>query len=67
MVALARTRSHMKKEFKGTDGKAGAVSYWNGNKEVGEGEQEIKRIVENEVIETELRFLNPGNQLLMPI
>ncbi len=49
----------MKKEFSGTDGEVGAVSYWNGNKDVGEGEQELKRIVENEVVESELRFFKP--------
>ncbi len=37
----------------------GATSKWEGNKDVGSGEQEIKRIVENEVIESELRFLKP--------
>ena len=50
---------NMEKKFTGTDGEVGATSYWNGNKEVGEGEQEIKKIVENERIETELRFLKP--------
>ena len=45
--------------FEGTDGEVGFVSKWVGNKDVGEGEQEIKRIVENESIETELRFLKP--------
>jgi hypothetical protein len=50
---------NMKKEFVGTDGKVGAISKWNGNKEVGMGEQELKRIVENDVIESELRFLKP--------
>lgn len=49
----------MKKEFRGTDGEVGAVSYWNGNKQVGEGEQELKKIVENEVVEIELRFFKP--------
>ncbi|MGB5238037.1 MAG: SRPBCC family protein [Flavobacteriaceae bacterium] len=50
---------NMKKEFVGTDGEVGAISKWDGNKEVGMGEQELKRIVENEVIESELRFLKP--------
>lgn len=50
----------MKQEFRGTDGTIGFTSYWNGtNAEVGEGEQEIKRIVEGERIETELRFKRP--------
>lgn len=50
---------NMKKDFTGVDGQVGAVSKWEGNKEVGMGEQEITRIVENEVIETQLRFLKP--------
>ena len=49
----------MKKEFVGTDGQVGATSKWDGNKEVGSGEQEIMNIVENEVIETKLRFFKP--------
>lgn len=50
----------MKQEFRGTDGTVGFVSYWNGKDEqVGEGEQEIKKLVENERIETELRFKRP--------
>ena len=39
----------MEKEFKGTDGEVGFISAWKGNKEVGEGEQEIIGLVENEV------------------
>ena len=50
---------NMKKEFRGTDGEVGAVSHWIGNKDVGEGEQEITKIVEGERIESELRFLKP--------
>ena len=45
--------------FEGVDGEVGFVSKWKGNKGVGMGEQEIKRIVENDRIETELRFLKP--------
>ena len=49
----------MNTKLTGTDGKVGAVSYWNGNKEVGEGEQEITKIVEGERAEGELRFFKP--------
>jgi hypothetical protein len=50
----------MKQEFRGTDGTVGFVSYWNGtSEETGEGEQEIKRLVENERMETEIRFKRP--------
>jgi len=50
---------NMEKNFSGTDGEVGAVISWKGNKDVGEGEQEITRIVENEVVESQLRFLKP--------
>ena len=50
---------NMKKEYRGTDGEIGSVSYWSGNKEVGEGEQEITKIIDGERIEGELRFLKP--------
>lgn len=55
----ARKDPNMEKKFTGTDGEVGALSYWNGNKDVGEGEQEIVRIVKGERIESELRFLKP--------
>ncbi|AYN67828.1 polyketide cyclase [Euzebyella marina] len=55
----ARRDPNMQKKFTGTDGEVGCVSYWNGNKEVGEGEQEITKIVPEERIESELRFLKP--------
>lgn len=50
---------NMEKKFTGTDGEVGAISYWNGNKDVGEGEQEITRIEEGKRVEGELRFLKP--------
>lgn len=49
----------MKKGFRGTDGTVGAVSTWEGNKQVGAGEQEITRIDPDRRIETKLRFLKP--------
>ncbi len=50
---------NMEKKFTGTDGEVGAMSHWIGNKDVGEGEQEITKIVDGERIESELRFLKP--------
>ena len=50
---------NMKQEFEGTDGEVGFISCWEGNKEVGTGEQEITRVVENETLESQLRFLKP--------
>ena len=50
---------NMKKTFRGNDGEVGCISAWEGNKDVGSGEQEITNIVDNEIIESELRFLKP--------
>ena len=50
---------NMKKEFTGTDGEVGAISKWEGNKEVGSGEQEVTNIVDKQIIESQLRFLKP--------
>jgi hypothetical protein len=49
----------MKKEFKGNDGTVGFIYAWSGNKEAGEGEQEIKALREDESIEMEIRFIRP--------
>lgn len=50
----------MKQENVGTDGTVGFVTKWDSAKDdVGAGEQEIKKIVEGERLETELRFKSP--------
>lgn len=49
----------MKKNYIGTDGTVGFKSHWEGNKQVGEGEQEITNILENEKMESQLRFIKP--------
>jgi len=50
----------MKKDFRGTDGTVGYVSSWESQmKDVGKGEQEIKKIVDGERIDYELRFIKP--------
>ncbi|NOU58997.1 SRPBCC family protein [Marinifilum caeruleilacunae] len=49
----------MKVTYNGTDGSVGSFTYWIGNKDVGEGEQEIIKIEPNSYIETELRFMKP--------
>lgn len=43
----------------GTDGEEGAISYWKGNKDVGEGEQEITKIINGKRVEGKLRFFKP--------
>jgi hypothetical protein len=55
----AKRDPNMEKTFRGTDGEVGFVSHWKGNKQVGEGEQEIVKLVENERIEMHLTFLKP--------
>jgi hypothetical protein len=46
--------------FKGVDGEVGFVWYWNGNDDMGEGEQELISISDDR-IEMELRFIRPFN------
>ena len=50
---------NMKQEFVGTDGQVGFIAKWDGNKEVGLGEQEIINIIENDRVEARLRFFKP--------
>jgi uncharacterized protein YndB with AHSA1/START domain len=54
-----QTDPNMKKEYRGTDGTVGFVYGWNGNKQAGEGEQEIKDIDENKRLDLEVRFVRP--------
>jgi len=48
-----------KEETKGTDGTVGFIYSWSGNKSAGEGEKEIKNIIEGKRIETQIRFVKP--------
>ncbi|MCX6319151.1 MAG: SRPBCC family protein [Bacteroidetes bacterium] len=46
--------------YTGTDGEVGATSAWESkDKHVGVGEQEIKKIIENQSLEMEIRFKKP--------
>jgi hypothetical protein len=47
------------REYKGTDGTVGFIYSWKGNKKAGEGEKEIKNIIEGKRVETEIRFVKP--------
>ena len=47
------------REYKGTDGTVGFIYAWSGNKKAGEGEKEIKNIIEGEKMEAEIRFVKP--------
>jgi hypothetical protein len=55
----AMADSDRKEEFRGTDGTVGFIYAWSGNKNAGEGEKEIKNIIEGKRIETEIRFVKP--------
>ncbi len=48
-----------KRSFTGTDGTPGFIYAWDGNKEAGEGAQEIKSVNENERVDIEVRFIRP--------
>jgi hypothetical protein len=57
--AWASLDPDMKQEFRGSDGTVGFVSAWEGNKDVGTGEQKIVSITEGERIEYALHFIEP--------
>lgn len=51
---------NMHQEFEGEDGTVGFISKWDSeHKQVGSGEQEIVEILENDTINTKLRFFKP--------
>ncbi len=51
---------HMKKSYDGIDGTVGFISAWDSEKkDVGKGEQEIKKIEPGARIDFELRFIEP--------
>ncbi len=49
----------MKKSIDGTDGTVGATAKWEGNEDVGKGEQRIDELVQGERVRTHLTFLEP--------
>lgn len=49
----------MKKKFSGVDGTVGFVYAWEGNSKAGAGEQEIKRIIDGQRLDVEVRFKRP--------
>ncbi|MES2330444.1 MAG: SRPBCC family protein [Bacteroidota bacterium] len=54
------TDPNLRKEYIGTDATVGFVYKWDSDmKEVGQGEQEIKGLNENEKIDYEIRFFKP--------
>jgi len=55
----AQAGSDRSREYKGTDGTVGFIYAWKGNKAAGEGEKEIKNIIEGKRVEMEIRFTKP--------
>jgi hypothetical protein len=55
----ATAGSDRKREYRGTDGTVGFIYAWKGDKNAGEGEKEIRNIIEGKKIETEIRFVKP--------
>jgi hypothetical protein len=55
----AMTSPDRQREFKGVDGTKGYIYSWSGDKNAGVGEKEIKNIIEDQKIETEIRFIKP--------
>lgn len=54
----AELDTNQKVEYVGEDGTIGAIMKWEGNEDVGKGEQEITAISDNRV-DTDLRFIEP--------
>jgi len=55
----AKKDPNAKMEFKGVDGTPGFVSSWDGNSDVGKGEQQIKKVTEGERLDLDLHFIKP--------
>lgn len=49
----------MKKEFRGVDGTVGFIYAWDGDKQAGQGEQEIMGIDQGRRVDIEIRFVRP--------
>lgn len=49
----------MKKSYKGEDATVGFTYFWEGNSDVGKGEQEIIKITDGERLDLKLRFKKP--------
>ncbi len=55
----ARMDPNMKTNFTGTDGTPGFTSSWEGNSDVGKGEQTIDKINDGDGLETTIHFIKP--------
>lgn len=50
---------NMKKTYEGTDGTVGAISRWEGNDDVGKGEQRIDSLVPDRLVRNHVKFIEP--------
>jgi hypothetical protein len=55
----AQAGADRERVYRGTDGTVGFVYAWKGDKDAGEGEKEIKKIIDCKSIESEIRFVKP--------
>lgn len=54
------TDPNVRLNYTGEDGEVGFVMAWDSdNKNVGRGEQEIKKLIENSIVASEVRFIKP--------
>lgn len=56
---FAKKDPNMKSVYTGTDGETGSVFSWEGNSEVGSGEQKITKLTSNQRIDIEMHFKEP--------
>lgn len=50
---------NMKRSIEGTDGTVGATQRWEGNDQVGKGEQRLEELVPNQLVRSRLKFIEP--------
>lgn len=56
---FAKKDPDMKSVYTGTDGETGSVFAWEGNNEVGSGEQKITKLTKDQRIDIEMHFIDP--------
>ncbi len=56
---FAKKDPNMKSVYTGKDGETGSVFAWEGNSEVGSGEQKITKLTKDQRIDIEMHFINP--------
>lgn len=56
---FAKKDPNIKSVYTGKDGETGSVFAWEGNSEVGSGEQKITKLTKDQRIDIEMHFINP--------